>query len=172
MVRIPSAASLADIAVDLATGAGRLIREHRSDHYVIDTKSTPSDMVTDVGPRDVPLQRAVVGTGFAYDADVRARQGAVVAALLPRLADIRRCGSAALDLCATAAGRLDAYFEAGLNPWDWSAGVLVAGEAGCVTGGLRGRVPATRMTAVAGPRLAADFFALLEEVDADGVGAA
>jgi myo-inositol-1(or 4)-monophosphatase len=121
------------------------------------------------GPREVPLERAVVGTGFAYDAAVRSRQGAVVAALLPHIADIRRFGSAALDLCATAAGRLDAYFEVGLNPWDWSAGVLIASEAGCLVSGLRGGEPSGRMTAVAGSRFAADFFALLEEIGADEV---
>src|SRR5262249_2627280 len=82
------------------------------------------------GPRDIPLERAIVGTGFGYDPVVRARQGVVVAAMLPRIGDIRRLGSAALDLCALAEGRLDAYFEAGLNPWDWAAGLLIATEVG------------------------------------------
>ncbi len=89
------------------------------------------------GPREVPLSRAVIGTGFAYDAARRERQGQVVARLLPRVADIRRLGSASLELCAVAAGRLDAYFEAGLHNWDYAAGVLIADEAGCV-----GRRPA------------------------------
>ncbi|HJC30439.1 MAG TPA: inositol monophosphatase [Candidatus Dietzia intestinipullorum] len=75
---------------------------------------------------------ALVGTGFAYDAGMRAEQGAVVAALLPRVRDIRRCGSAALDLCMVASGRLDAYFERGLAPWDHAAGALVASEAGAL----------------------------------------
>jgi myo-inositol-1(or 4)-monophosphatase len=121
------------------------------------------------GPRQVPLARAVVGTGFSYDAAQRARQGAVVAALLPRLADIRRLGSAALDLCGVAAGRLDAYFEAGLQPWDHAAGVLIATEAGCAASGLRSRPPSSQLTAVAGLSLAAEFFALLEELAADTV---
>jgi myo-inositol-1(or 4)-monophosphatase len=121
------------------------------------------------GPREVPLERAVVGTGFSYDADRRARQGAVVAALLPRIADIRRAGSASLDLCAVAAGRLDAYFEAGLNVWDWSAGLLIATEAGCVGSGLRSQPVSARMTAVAGPSLAEAFFAALEALDADAL---
>jgi myo-inositol-1(or 4)-monophosphatase len=92
-----------------------------------------------------------------------------VAALLPRLADIRRLGSAALDLCGVAAGRLDAYFEAGLRPWDYAAGVLIATEAGCAASGLRSRAPSSQLTAVAGRSLAAEFFALLEELAADTV---
>jgi myo-inositol-1(or 4)-monophosphatase len=121
------------------------------------------------GPRVVPLERAVVGTGFSYDACRRGRQGAVVAALLPGIADIRRAGSASLDICAVAAGRLDAYFEAGLNVWDWSAAALIATEAGCAVSGLRGRQPSTEMTAAAGPVLADEFFAALERLSADAV---
>jgi fructose-1,6-bisphosphatase/inositol monophosphatase family enzyme len=121
------------------------------------------------GPRGVPLARAVVGTGFGYDAAMRSRQIAVLAPLLPQVADIRRLGAAALDLCFLAAGRLDAYFEAGLNPWDHAAGGLVAAEAGCVASGLRGRPPSERLYAAAGPALAPAFFALLESVGADGV---
>jgi myo-inositol-1(or 4)-monophosphatase len=121
------------------------------------------------GPRDVPLARAVIGTGFSYAAQQRARQGAVVARLLPRVADIRRLGSASLDLCAVAAGRLDAYFEAGLHLWDYAAGLLIATEAGCAASGLRHRPPSEQLTAVAGVAMAADFFALLEETGADAL---
>jgi myo-inositol-1(or 4)-monophosphatase len=121
------------------------------------------------GPRDVPLARAVVATGFGYDAEMRARQIAAVAPMLPRIGDVRRLGAASLDLCFLGAGRLDAYFEAGLNPWDHAAGGLVATEAGCVTSGLRGRPPSGRLYAAAGAALAPAFFALLESVDADGV---
>ena len=119
------------------------------------------------GPRDVPLARAVVGTGFGYGAASRARQAAVVSRLLPRVGDIRRFGAASLDICAVAAGRLDAYFEVGLNPWDYAAGLLVATEAGCRTTGLRGRAPGRQLTAVAGVELAPDFFELLSELGAD-----
>ncbi len=121
------------------------------------------------GPRSVPLQRAVIGTGFGYDAAVRARQVAVVAPLLPGIGDVRRLGAASLDLCFLAAGRLDAYFEAGLNPWDHAAGGLVATEAGCVTSGLHGRAPSGRLYAAAGPGLADEFFAALERLGADEV---
>jgi myo-inositol-1(or 4)-monophosphatase len=121
------------------------------------------------GPREVPLQRAVVATGFGYDAGLRARQVAAVAPMLPQLADIRRLGAASVDLCFLAAGRVDAYFEAGLNPWDHAAGGLVAAEAGCLISGLRGRAPGKSFYAAAGPQLAGEFFALLESVDADSV---
>lgn len=76
------------------------------------------------------LDGALIGTGFSYDAEARADQGAVVARLLPVVRDIRRFGSAALDLCAVAGGRLDGYFERGLNPWDVSAGSVIARAAG------------------------------------------
>lgn len=79
------------------------------------------------------LSLALVGTGFAYQAATRSRQGTMVAGLLPRVRDIRRAGSAALDLCWVAGGRLDAFYEFGLAPWDWAAGALVASEAGAVT---------------------------------------
>ena len=119
------------------------------------------------GPRDVPLERAVIGTGFGYDAARRADQAAIVAALLPRIGDLRRLGAASLDLCAVAAGRLDGYFEAGLNPWDYAAGLLIATEAGCVESGLRGRAPGPQLAAVAGAELAPSFFAILAELGAD-----
>lgn len=78
------------------------------------------------------LGRTLVGTGFAYDAAVRGDQGLLVADLLTTVRDVRRGGSAALDLAWTAAGRLDAYLEHGLNPWDWAAGRLLVEEAGGV----------------------------------------
>jgi myo-inositol-1(or 4)-monophosphatase len=121
------------------------------------------------GPRAIPLDRAVVGTGFGYDRERRDRQGRVAAQLLPMIADLRRIGSAALDLCAVACGRLDAYFEAGLNPWDYAAGALVAAEAGCVVSGLRDRRAGEQMVAAAGVELADAFFASLEQLRADEV---
>jgi myo-inositol-1(or 4)-monophosphatase len=76
------------------------------------------------------LATALVATGFGYEAARRAEQGAVVATLLPLVRDIRRGGSAALDLCWVAAGRVDAYYERGVQPWDRAAGALIAVEAG------------------------------------------
>jgi myo-inositol-1(or 4)-monophosphatase len=78
------------------------------------------------------LGEALVATGFAYDAGVRARQASILGRVLPRVRDIRRGGSAALDLCWTACGRYDAYFETGLQPWDVAAGSLIAARAGLV----------------------------------------
>ena len=102
------------------------------------------------------LDRAVVGTGFAYDAGRRGGQGRVLAGVLPRVGNLRRLGSAALDLCYVAAGRLDAYFEQDLKPWDRAAGALVATEAGAVVGGLRGRPPGA-VTVAASPAVAAEL---------------
>ncbi len=122
------------------------------------------------GPRRVDLDRAVVGTGFGYDRAQRARQARIAAELLPQVGDIRRLGSAALDLCAVAAGRLDAYYEAGLNPWDYAAGALVAAEAGCVISGMRDAPPSARMTVAVGAELAEPLLDLLERLRADELG--
>jgi myo-inositol-1(or 4)-monophosphatase len=85
-----------------------------------------------------PLDRALVATGFAYDPARRARQGAVLARVVPQVRDIRRMGAAALDLCSVAAGRVDAYYEVGLARWDLAAGALVASEAGARLGSIGG----------------------------------
>ena len=80
----------------------------------------------------VPMHRALVATGFGYLPERRATQGALIARLLPQIRDIRRYGSAALDLCAVAAGHVDGYFEEGVQRWDVAAGGLVATEAGAL----------------------------------------
>ncbi|SDJ19345.1 myo-inositol-1(or 4)-monophosphatase [Frankineae bacterium MT45] len=121
------------------------------------------------GPTRVALAAALVGTGFAYDRQRRARQAKVVAELLAEVADIRRMGAAALDFCSLADGELDAYFEAGLSPWDFAAGELIAREAGCVVSGLDGSGASTRMTAGCGPDLATEFFGLLDRLGAADV---
>jgi myo-inositol-1(or 4)-monophosphatase len=76
------------------------------------------------------LSTAMVATGFAYDAAVRARQAAVLVRVLPSVRDIRRAGAAALDLSWCACGRYDAYYERGLHAWDLAAGGLIAARAG------------------------------------------
>lgn len=78
----------------------------------------------------VPLAEALVATGFSYDATRRRDEGRIVAALIGHVADLRRSGSAALDLCRLAAGMTDAYFETDLAPWDYAAGALIARAAG------------------------------------------
>jgi len=79
---------------------------------------------------DDELASAMVATGLAYDAGVRAAQAQVLSRLVPRVRDIRRMGSAALDLTWTAAGRYDAYFERTVKPWDIAAGALICERAG------------------------------------------
>jgi myo-inositol-1(or 4)-monophosphatase len=86
--------------------------------------------------QDTDLALALVGTGFSYSAKRREQQAAIVAELIGQVRDIRRIGAASLDLCSVAAGRLDAYYERGLNPWDHAAGALIAREAGARVGGL------------------------------------
>ncbi|GAA3852017.1 inositol monophosphatase family protein [Saccharothrix violaceirubra] len=78
------------------------------------------------------LEVSLLGYGFAYRADRRQRQAETWAAMATRVRDIRRAGAASLDLCAVAAGRLDAYAEHALGRWDWAAGALLAKEAGAV----------------------------------------
>ena len=116
--------------------------------------------------RQTSLARALVGTGFSYDASQRARQGAAVAHFVERIADVRRDGSAALDLCRLAAGQLDAYFELDLSPWDYAAGRLIAEEAGARVLELpasHGKGPAI---VGAGPALLPAFVELLREAGA------
>lgn len=91
------------------------------------------------------LDRTLVATGFAYDPAVRADQGKDAADLLGRVRDLRRAGSAALDLAYVAAGRVDAYVEFGLQSWDWAAGRLLVTEAG-------GRVTTHERTLGGAPR--------------------
>ena len=79
------------------------------------------------------LARTVLGTGFNYQPTVRAAQAALMASLLPDVADIRRFGGAAIDCCSVAAGRLDGYFEVGVQDWDIAAGGLLIREAGGTT---------------------------------------
>jgi myo-inositol-1(or 4)-monophosphatase len=99
----------------------------------------------------VPLEQALVATGFGYRAARRKVQGEVVAALLPRVRDIRRAGSASVDLCSVAAGRVDAYYERGLNYWDYAAGALIAAEAGAMVAGLSGPPGGSMTIAAAAP---------------------
>ena len=105
------------------------------------------------------LGHALCGTGFGYDPQRRAEQAAMVAQVLPRIRDIRRGGSAALDLCWVASGHLDAYFEQGLNAWDMAAGVLIVQEAGGLTGWVDALAP--RCLVAANPALFAPIRALL-----------
>lgn len=112
------------------------------------------------------LDHALLGTGFAYVQTRRARQADIVQRVLPRVRDIRRGGSAAIDLCDVAAGRLDAYYERGLNPWDLAAGALIAREAGALTGGRPGQPASGELVLAASPGLFTPLQELLEELGA------
>ena len=113
----------------------------------------------------VALSEALVATGFGYEVARRVVQGEVVAGLLPRVRDIRRGGSAAVDLCSVAAGRVDAYYERGINYWDRAAGGLIATEAGAQVAGLRGEPAGPDLTMAAGPGLFAELHDLLVTLD-------
>ncbi len=106
------------------------------------------------------IAHALVATGFNYVPEVRAQQAAAVAKLLPQVRDIRRMGSAAIDLCTLAEGGFDAYVEQGLHPWDLAAGGLIAQESGLILRGLDG--PADdRLAMAAHPAIAEEYFALV-----------
>ena len=114
------------------------------------------------------LDQSLIATGFAYGSDRRAHQATVLAAILPRVRDIRRFGAAALDLCAAAEGRVDAYFEKGLGAWDHAAGGLIATEAGLRVTGLRGAPAGPNLVLAAPPGVYRQLHDLLVELDADG----
>ncbi len=113
------------------------------------------------------MEQALVATGFGYDSERRRAQGAVVAELLPQIRDIRRFGAASLDLCSAAAGRVDAYFERGLAPWDLAAGGLIAAEAGLLVTGLRGAPAGADLVLAAPPALHRALHDRLVTLDAD-----
>jgi myo-inositol-1(or 4)-monophosphatase len=104
------------------------------------------------GSEQAELAPALIGTGFAYDAGVREAQAQVVGRLLPRVRDVRRMGSAALDLAWTAAGRFDAFYERGVQIWDIAAGVVLCKGAGLEVGELAadGELPGGIVVAPAG----------------------
>jgi myo-inositol-1(or 4)-monophosphatase len=116
------------------------------------------------------LGQVLLATGFGYQASRRKHQAAVVAQLLPRVRDIRRMGSAALDLCGVAAGRVDAYLERGLKPWDLAAAGLVAREAGALVTGLGDAPAGEDLVVAAAPRIHARLQAVLAPLrpDTDG----
>lgn len=114
------------------------------------------------------LSMSLLGTGFSYDRDQRARQAEVLTRVLPEVRDVRRIGSCALDLCMVAAGQLDAYYEDGVHLWDWAAGALIAAEAGATlrlpqgSGGIGG----PGFITAAAPGVAAALDDVLRRADA------
>jgi myo-inositol-1(or 4)-monophosphatase len=118
----------------------------------------------------VELGQVLLATGFGYESSRRRHQAAVIADLLPRVRDIRRIGSAALDLCSVASGRADAYVERGLKPWDLAAAGLVAREAGALVTGLSDAPAGEDLVVAAGPVVHARLQAALAPLrpDTDG----
>lgn len=110
----------------------------------------------------VPAEVALLGTGFGYDAGRRERQAAVVQGMIGGVRDIRRGGSAAYDLASVASGRLNAYYEVGLQPWDHAAGALLVEEAGGVVRGWAGEPASSRFLLAAHPLLADELARMLE----------
>jgi myo-inositol-1(or 4)-monophosphatase len=110
---------------------------------------------------ETDIAHALVATGFGYDPARRREQGAVVARILGDIRDIRRMGAAAVDLCSVASGRVDAYFERGLNAWDLAAGALIAAEAGAVIEAIEGGPARPGSVLAAPPQLLDPLRALL-----------
>ena len=114
-----------------------------------------------VGTRS-ELATSLVATGFGYTEERRAMQGEILQRIITKVRDIRRIGSAAYDLCSLAAGRLDAYYEIGIQPWDWAGGALIATEAGAITSGSEPTTAAGSEMFIAGnPQLVAQLQGLL-----------
>lgn len=108
------------------------------------------------------LSMALLGTGFGYSRQRRAAQAALLARMLPVVRDVRRIGSAALDLCMVASGRLDAYYEHGLQVWDRAAGALIAAEAGARVVLPAPGVDGAALALAAAPGIADELLAVLE----------
>ncbi len=107
------------------------------------------------------LATSLIGTGFAYKAERRGEQARALPGLLPAVRDVRRLGAAALDLCLVACGRLDGYFETGLQPWDRAAGELIATMAGAVVCGYDGGPPSRASVVAASPGIVEELLATL-----------
>ncbi|HZU49951.1 MAG TPA: inositol monophosphatase family protein [Mycobacterium sp.] len=152
------AGAVADVAAGRVYSAGVGLGAHVSDET--GTRQLRCTAVED-------LSMALLGTGFGYSRQRRAAQAALLARMLPVVRDVRRIGSAALDLCMVAAGRLDAYYEHGLHLWDCAAGALIAAEAGArvVLPARNGPGGTAGLVVAAAPGVADQLLAALEQFD-------
>ena len=149
----PVAGAVADPCLRLVHHAGRGTGAWTSPESPEGPDDGPAPARLSVSAED-RLARTLLATGFGYDPQVRARQAEVLLRVLPRVRDIRRIGSAALDLVRVAQGSVDAYAETGLNAWDLAAGWLVVEEAGGVVVGEGAHsAPGTALTVAAGAAL-------------------
>jgi myo-inositol-1(or 4)-monophosphatase len=151
------AGAVADVVGGRVYSAGAGLGAHLTDEH--GTRPLQCTAVDD-------LSVAMLGTGFGYSGRRRAAQAALLAKMLPVVRDVRRFGSAALDLCMVAAGRLDAYYEHGLNVWDCAAGALIAAEAGArVVLREQEKDGAVALAVAAAPGIADELLASLERFD-------
>lgn len=118
--------------------------------------------------RETQLATTLVATGFSYTSGWRAQQAAILQRIIDQVRDIRRMGSAALDLCAVAEGRIDAYYEHATHPWDYAAGALIAAEAGARVShpGLNASGKDAGVTVAAAPGVSDEFKEMLLEAGA------
>lgn len=162
----PSYACSIAVEVDGAVVAG-VVHDSARDEVFTAVRGAGAHLgtrrLTAEGPPD--LATALVGTGFGYDAARRARQAAVLTHVLPVIRDIRRGGAAAVDLCSVACGRLDAFYERSLQPWDHAAGALIATEAGLVVGTLDGGEARDDVLVAAPPQLFEPLLGLLRAAE-------
>jgi myo-inositol-1(or 4)-monophosphatase len=152
------------IAVEDADGGiAAVVLDPVRDELFSATRSGPplrdGQIVTASGAHE--LDRALVGTGFGYDPEVRALQAQVAARVIPLARDIRRAGVAAIDMCLCASGSLDAYYERGVKAWDIAAGTLICQRAGLAVRTLEpdGKLPSG--VVVAAPALIDELYALV-----------
>jgi myo-inositol-1(or 4)-monophosphatase len=156
--------------VDGEVVAGVIEVPHRGETYTA-VRGGGAVLHTTAGRRDlrcttgVPLERALVATGFGYFSQRRAHQAEVLRGVLPRVRDIRRGGSACVDLCAVAGGRVDAFYERGNQEWDIAAGGLIVCEAGGRVEGLAGAPAGPELTIAAAPDLFPSLHDLLAAQD-------
>jgi myo-inositol-1(or 4)-monophosphatase len=150
------AGAVADVVGGRVYSAGAGLGAHLTDEH--GTRPLRCTAVDD-------LSVAMLGTGFGYSGRRRAAQAALLAKMLPVVRDVRRIGSAALDLCMVAAGRLDAYYEHGLNIWDCAAGALIAAEAGARVVLREQEDGAVALAVAAAPGIADELLASLERFD-------
>lgn len=113
--------------------------------------------------RNTSLGHTLVATGFSYQSEKRKKHGKVIYEISDKVRDFRRDGSAAIDLCMVGLGRVDAYFETGLHPWDYTAGALFVEEAGGKTGGLAGEPLSDDLAIAANPGVFDEFADLIRE---------
>ncbi|GAA2414566.1 inositol-1-monophosphatase [Actinomadura vinacea] len=156
--------------VDGVTVAGAVDMPRRGETYTA-VRGGGALLHTSTGTRElrcngeVPLNGALVATGFGYAAERRAHQARVLTGVLPNVRDIRRGGSCCVDLCSLAAGRVDAYYERGVQAWDIAAGALVVQESGGRVEGLDGAPAGPELTIAAGPGTFEALHALLKPLE-------